>query len=100
MARTNRKSELGWNLEDYQYHEAEAPDRIIKTPDACEGELMSDDEIQEYIEDSFQVIRVLADHNPEKSLKLRAILQDDLDFLAAIGRLETEDYNELSDLNE
>ena len=100
MARTNKKSELGWNLEDYQYHEVEAPDRIIKTPDASEGELMSDDEIEEYIQDSFQTIRVLGDRHPDKAIKLKGILQDDLDYLASIGRLEAEDYNELSDLNE
>jgi hypothetical protein len=100
MARTNKKSELGWNLEDYEYHEIEAPQRIIETPDATEGELMSDEEVQEHIEDSFQTIRVLGDRTPEKALKLRSILQDDLDYLMAIGRLEAEDYNELSDLNE
>jgi hypothetical protein len=100
MPRTNQKSELAWNLEDYQYHEVDAPDRIVEHPEACEADLMTDEEVQEYIEDSFQTIRVLGDRVPEKAAALQRILQDDLDYLVAIARIAPEDYSELSDLNE
>jgi len=96
---TNHKSpesELAWQLADYRAHQVEAPARCVSHPDSSEGELMSDDEIDELIKDSIATLRILADHRSERFESVLAAFKADLAYLATLGRISDDDYNELT----
>lgn len=90
------KSELAWTMQDYQAMGDEAPDRLMELPESCEGELMTDEEVQEFIRDSVATIMILADHGSDRTEMMLDTFIADLDFLMAIGRISEDEYNELS----
>jgi hypothetical protein len=92
-------SVLSWKLADYQDNNEEAPDRILENPEMCEGDLMNDDELEEYLKDSLATIKILTDKGSKAAERLQNIYLADLEFLVKLGRLEVEDYNELSKLD-
>jgi hypothetical protein len=92
----NQKSVLSWTLAEYQQHNEEAPDRILENPHMCEGDLMSDEELDEYLHDSIATIKILIDSKSPKADKLTEMYLADLDFLVSLGRLDVSDYNEMS----
>lgn len=89
------KSELEWTLAEYQAEGQEAPDRILEQPSACEGELMSDAEIEDHINDSIMTLRLLDQKGSAHFERVQDIFFADLAFLYRIGRLAADDYNEL-----
>ncbi|HSH31826.1 MAG TPA: hypothetical protein VK963_04145, partial [Candidatus Saccharimonadales bacterium] len=56
------KPELAWSLSDYQAHEQEAPDRLHDQPLACECELMTEDEIEQYCRYGIATLMILRDN--------------------------------------
>lgn len=92
----NQKSVLSWTLQEYQQNNEEAPDRVIENPAMCEGDLMTDEEIDEYLHDSVATIKVLTQSGSAKAEKLTEMYIADLEFLVLLGRLDASDYNEMS----
>lgn len=90
-------SELSWNLAGYIAAGMEPPARIVSHPDQTEGEMMTDDEIQEYIKDSIATCRILLDKRSSVFEQLVANYVADLSYLLSIGRIAEEDYNELTE---
>jgi len=90
-------SELAWALSDYQAAGIEAPPRIVNQPEACEGQLMSDIEVEEYLADSVKTIMILLNRQSDRAVAIQQVFQADLDFLLMIGRIDDDQYNELSD---
>ena len=88
-------SELAWVLADYVAKGEDPPARIELKPDACEGELMSDAEVEGYIYDGIMALRVMNQANSKRFAEVRAFFLADLLFLVEIGRLDEDDYNEL-----
>lgn len=97
--RGEHKPELAWTLADYVERGEEPPTRIEYQPDACEGELMSDDEIATYITDSVQALAILHDRQSKSFDPAKEAFWRDLEFLVTIGRLDEEDYNEIITLD-
>ena len=90
-------SELAWVAADYVAAGQEPPERLLSNPTSCEGEVMSDAEIEQFISDGIGVLMVLRD---KRSPRLEAVWHSwlaDLEFLLAIGRIERDQYNELID---
>jgi hypothetical protein len=92
----NQKAELSWRLEDYRRWGVEAPKRVEDNPGVCEGQMMSDDEIAEYIHDGVQVLLVLSDRKSERIDDVRESFYADLKFLLSIDRLTVEEYTEIT----
>ena len=90
-------SELSWKLADYQKFDVEPPARIVDNPESTEGEMMSDDELEEYLKDSIATMRILLDKRSPRFEDLVGNYVADLTFLMSIGRLAEDDYNELTD---
>ncbi|GAC1369749.1 MAG: hypothetical protein NVSMB39_1890 [Candidatus Saccharimonadales bacterium] len=90
-------SELSWKLADYLTAGQEPPARIVSNRDATEGEMMSDDELEEYLKDSIATMRILLDKRSPRFEDLVANYVADLTFLMSIGRIAEDDYNELTD---
>ncbi len=90
-------SELSWKLADYQAFGVEPPARIISNPEQTEGEMMSDDELDEYLKDSIATCRILLDKRSARFEDLVANYVADLTFLMSIGRIAEDDYNELTE---
>lgn len=89
------KSELAWKLVDYQAEQVDPPHRIVVTPEATEGDLMSDEELAEYISDSMKTLVVLRE-KPKTYERVLESFMADLVFLLKIGRIDEDDYNELT----
>lgn len=90
-------SELSWILPDYQAADVEPPTRVIDRPAQTEGQMMTDDEIQEYIKDSIATCRILLDKRSDRFDQLVGNYVADLAYLLSIGRINEEDYNELTE---
>jgi hypothetical protein len=90
-------SELSWTLADYRLMDVDPPARIVSHPDSTEGEMMSDDEIEEYIKDSIATCRILLDKRSPRFNDLVSMYVADLAYLLSLGRIGEDDYNELTD---
>lgn len=90
-------SEVSWTLADYEAADVEIPQRIREFPEMCEGELMTSDEVEEFIKDSIATLRILSD---KKSLRLESATNSfkaDMAALLELGRIEEDEYNGLTD---
>lgn len=90
-------SELSWTLTDYQAAGHEPPARIVSNPESTEGEMMSDDELDEYLKDSIATMRILLDKRSPRFDDLVANYVADLTYMLSIGRIAEDDYNELTE---
>jgi hypothetical protein len=93
----NSASELSWKLADYLAADSEPPARITDNPSKTEGELMSDDELEQYLKDSVATCRILLDkRSPRYELVVGSYVAD-LTYLLSLGRITEDDYNELTE---
>jgi hypothetical protein len=90
-------SELSWTLKDYRAADIDPPARIVTHPDLTEGEMMADDEIEEYIKDSIATCRILLDKRSPQFEVLVGNYVADLAYLLSLGRIAEDDYNDLTD---
>jgi hypothetical protein len=89
-------SELAWTLADYRTAGAEPPARIVSNPESTEGEMMREDEIEEFVKDSIATMRILSDRHSARLDEILANYRADLDYLVSLGRLTDDDYNDLT----
>lgn len=92
-----KKSELAWNLSDYDAARIEAPARVRDNPDLTEGEMMSADEVAEFVKDSVATLRILADKQSQRYADLANAYRADLAYLVEVGSVAEDDYNGLID---
>lgn len=93
------RSELSWTAKDYLDAGRDVPGILLQNPLQCEGELMADWEVHDYITDSVATLSILADKHSDSFGRVFAHFVADLDFLLKIGRIKEDDYNELIDEN-
>ena len=91
-------SELSWNLDDYKERGEEPPDIILANSDSCEGQLMTDEEVDQYVADAVATLKVLQDKGSDRFEAVHSDFIADLDFLVSIGRIDPEIYVEMSKL--
>jgi hypothetical protein len=92
-------SELAWKLAEYRATGTEPPARIVSNPELTEGEMMTDDEIEEFIKDSIATLRILSDKRSSRYNEIYEIFCADLAHLTALGRISQDDYNDLTQSN-
>jgi hypothetical protein len=92
----NDKAELSWQLEDYRRKDVEAPERLEGQPLSCEGELMTDEEVAQYIADAISTLKILNDRNSSRFEEVQEAFFADLMFLLSIDRLTVEEYTEIT----
>lgn len=90
-------SELSWKLADYLAADHEPPARITDNPEKTEGEMMTDEELDEYLKDSIATCRILLDKRSPRFEQLVEVYVADLTYLLSIGRIAEDDYNELTE---
>jgi hypothetical protein len=91
------KSELAWNLSDYEAAGQEPPARVRSNPELTEGEMMSAEEVEEFIKDSIATLRILADKKSPRYNELVEIFRADMAYLVEVGSLDEDDYNGLTE---
>ena len=89
-------SELAWQLAHYRHEGVEVPGRIVSNPDLTEGEMMSDDEVEEFIKDSIATMRILTERQAKRLPEALASFQADMAYLKELGRISDDDYNGLT----
>jgi hypothetical protein len=92
---TRPVSELAWELADYEAAGVDAPPRIISHPTRTEGEMMTPEEVEEFIKDSIATLRILADKHSAQLPRLTDVYLADLAHLMKVGSLGEDDYNDL-----
>jgi len=92
-----KQSELSWILADYEAAEIEIPGRIREFPAMCEGELMTSDEVEEFIKDSIATLRILSDKQSPRLESATNNFKADMALLFELGRIEEDEYNGLTD---
>lgn len=90
-----KKSELTWTLADYQAAGIDAPESVKSTPDLSEGDLMSNEEVEELIKHSVAMLRILHDKQSPRYNDVVEKFAADMHALVQLGRLEEDEYNEL-----
>jgi PP-loop superfamily ATP-utilizing enzyme len=90
-------SELAWTLADYEIAGEEAPERIIDNPELTEGEMMSVEEIEEFIKDSVATLRVLAEQHSARHERIADQFRADLAYLLKVGSIMQEEFDGLVD---
>jgi hypothetical protein len=81
---------LCWKLEDYKKNNIEPPSRVISNPQKTEGEMMKDDEIQEWFLESIKVLKVIKDDSTKVFNKVYEGFITDLIYLNQLGRLDED----------
>jgi hypothetical protein len=99
MSRKLPISELAWTLADYQTAGVEAPSRIVDNPELTEGEMMSAEEVAEFVKDSVATLRILADHQSARYDAVAANYQADLAYLLEVGSIDQDEFDGLTDEN-
>jgi hypothetical protein len=89
-------SELAWRLADYRAAGIEAPARCVDNPDLTEGEMMSADEVDEFVKDSIATLRILSDKRSPRLTDVTRSFQADMAYLKDVGSLSEDDYDELT----
>ncbi len=92
------EASLNWKLKDYQNHKEEAPARINENPGDTEGELMSDEEIEDWFLESLEVLKILKEEDREVFLKVHKGFVLDLEYLLSLGRIDQEVVEQVKDL--
>lgn len=92
-----KPTELSWVLADYEAGGGEIPKRILEFPDMCEGELMTNDEVEEFIKDSIATLRILSDKRSPRFGTVVETFKADMTVLYKLGRIEEDEYNGLTD---
>lgn len=90
------KSELAWTLADYLESGIEPPARIVSNPTLTEGEMMTADEVAEFVKDSIATLRILSDKESPRFHDLKVAYELDLAYLLQVGSLDEDDYNGLT----
>lgn len=92
-----KPSELNWVLADYEAADIETPERIREFPEMCEGELMTGDEVEEFIKDSIATLRILTDKQSLRLADAAKSFKADMAALFELGRIAEDEYNGLTD---
>jgi hypothetical protein len=89
-------SELAWHLADFLEAGSEPPPECISSPHLTQGEMMTDEEVDEFLKDSVATLRILSDHSSPRYVELMNTYLTDLAYLSSLGRITEDDYNELT----
>jgi len=89
-------SELSWKLADFRANGVEPPARCVANPELSEGQMMSADEVEEFIKDSVASLRILADKHSPHLDQVTTSYRADLAYLLEVGSLSEDDYNDLT----
>jgi len=74
----------------------EPPSRCVSNPELSDGQMMTADEVEEYIKDSIATLRILSDHKSDRYEAVADAYRADLAYLVEVGSLTEDDYNELT----
>lgn len=87
-------SELLWEEGDYTATGQEPPSRLVGTK-RCEGEIMTDAEVESFLTDGIMTLKIMSDQDSSKLEHTMAAFKNDLQALLTLGRISSDDYNEL-----
>lgn len=96
----NLRSELSWTLDDYIKNGDEPPERVKAKPDSCEANLMSDEEVVTFIDDSLVTLMVLKDKQSPATERTRKYFLADLVCLHKAGRIKQSNYEMILKMEE
>lgn len=91
----NGKSSLSWNLEDYHFWGEDPPERLLENPEATEGMLMNQYEIEQWVLDNFRAFCVMKEENSALFEEMHKEFIQDIKYLISLGKVGEEILDEL-----
>lgn len=96
----NKKPYLAWKLEDYQDANEEAPSILFDFPEKTEGELMSEEDLANWVIDTRKTFRVVRDQDAEVFNRLYQDFILDVEYLTKIGKIDEDTADEILNLED
>lgn len=90
MKKEFKKPFLAWKKQDFIDNNQEIPSKLIEDDFHTEGELMSNEEILQWISDAEATFCVVREQDEKMFEKLTEEYQRDLEYLAEIGKINKE----------
>lgn len=84
-------STLAWTKADFENAGDEIPEKLIEDDIHTEGELMSREEVDEWLADTYQTFIVVHEQNPEAFDKLYDEFVVDVHYLLELGKIDSEE---------
>lgn len=91
------KPYLSWCPKDYEAWDLEIPNVIIDNPGKTEGEMMSEEDIEAWLKESFRVLLVVKEENVDLFQKLHNDFIQDINYLYEIEKIDIEALEKLKD---
>lgn len=88
-------SELSWTRADYMTNNTEVPAGLVNDNIHTEGELMSEDEVMDWISDTEKTFSVIKESDEKVFEKLYQQYVIDIHYLCEIGKITEEDADEI-----
>lgn len=81
---------LSWRLKDYHNSKIEVPARIRENSQKTEGEMMSEEEIENWMIDSLKTLEILEEENADVFARIYKGFLADLEYLGELGKIEED----------
>lgn len=88
-------STLAWTKADYENSGEEIPDELLEDDLHTEGELMSREDVDLWIADSFNTLCIMRDHDEKVFDKLYDDYVIDIHYLEELGKITPTEAKEL-----
>ena len=89
------RSELSWQKADFLAANEEVPDRLINDDKHSEGELMTEDELAEWLQDTTVTFAIIRKKDNVRFNELYRNYVLDIQYLVKIGKITVEEADEL-----
>lgn len=97
MKENASKPYLSWTKQDFIDHNQEVPEKLLIDDVHTEGELMTNDEIVQWITDTEKTFCIIKEQSESMFKKLYEDYKLDLEYLVEIGKIEKDVIDNILD---
>jgi hypothetical protein len=91
-------SRLAWTQADFEAAGEEVPDKLLEDDIHTEGELMSREEVDSWLEDTYKTFCIVKEQDPELFKKLFDEFIVDIHYLLELGKINTDEAKKLTNI--
>ncbi len=91
------KACFAWEIDDYEIWDLEPPTCLLDNPSLTEGQLISQEELENWFMDSTKTLKVLKQTDSKNFQKIYQGFVLDVKYLLSIDRIEEESLNHVLD---
>jgi len=92
----DRRADLSWKKKDFEAAGQEVPAKLTNDEVHTEGELMSEDELAEWLKDTQATFSIIKQGDPKRFEDLFQAFLLDIHYLRKIGKITEEEASEIT----